>query len=290
MKFKTILACIVKILNSLNVLKREHKNKSEKIFEQYLNSNRFRGKWIYELPVAGKSRKLDYSLDYNGQKCFFEVKELRKKGNEPTKRPAWIDPYTGLRDEINEARKQCKQFKDYSCSLVVFNIDDRQARLDPQTVLGAMLGNLGISMDINVAEGKAVEGTERTVFLSGGKMIDAKRKQPQNTTISAIVVLEEFLDNVEIERAFREEERRQGRKFTATEAWQNREDLQKKYSVNSVPRVVVIENPFARKPLPEGLFVGPFDERWRWVKEGGEVEKVFVGNKLEELEELKNKE
>jgi hypothetical protein len=170
-----------------------------------LNSNGFRGRWTYEPQIPGKSKKPDYLLKYNGQECFFEVKELRKKGNEPTKRSAYIDPYTGLRKEINEARKQFKQFKEHSCSLVVFNVDDKQARLDPQTVFGAMLGNLGFQMYVDVAEGKAVKGTERNAFLNGGKMINYKRRQPQNTTISAIIVLEGFLNNIDVESAQRVE-------------------------------------------------------------------------------------
>jgi len=226
-------------------------------------------------------------LKYNGQECFFEVKELRKKGNEPTKWPAFIDPYTGLRKEINEARKQFNQFKEHCCSLVVFNVDDKQARLDPQTVLGAMLGNLGFQMDVDVAEGKAIEGTERNAFLDGGKMINYKRKQPQNTTISAIVVLEEFLNNIDVERAQRVEEEKQGKKFTGVELVDIRLKLYKNHHVTRVPRVVVVENPFARRPLPEGLFNGPFDERWHWTIENEKVERVCVGSKLKELEELK---
>ena len=254
-----------------------------------MNSNGFRGKWTHEPQIPGKSKKPDYLLNYNGQNCFFEVKELRKKDNEPTKWPAYIDPYTGLREEINETRKQFKQFKDHLCSLVVFNIDDRQARLDPQTVLGAMLGNLGFEMDVDVAEGKAVEGTERSVFLGGGKMIDSKKGRRQNTTISAIVILEEFLNNIDVEKAQGMEEEKQGKKFTGVELIDIRWKLYKNHHVMRVPRVVVVANPFARIAFPEDLFVGPFDERWHWIKENGEIERVFVGSKLRELEELKDK-
>jgi len=279
----------VKLLNSLKMLRRKSKNKSERIFERYLNSNGFRGKWTHEPSITGKSKKPDYLLNHNGQKCFFEVKELRKKDNEPTKWPAHIDPYTGLREEINETRKQFKQFKEHQCSLVVFNIDDRQARLDPQTVLGAMLGNLGFEMDVDVAEGKAVEGTERNVFLGGGKMIDPKRGRHQNTTISAIVVLEEFLNNIDVERAQRREEEKQGKKFTGEELVDIRLKLYKNHHVMRVARVVVVENPFARIDFPDGLFVGSFDERWRYTTQNGKIERVFAGSKLKELEGLKGK-
>ena len=127
----------------------ETKNESEQFFEQYLDSNGFRGQWTYEPLLPGKNKKPDYMLNWKGSKCFFEVKELRKKPNEPAERAIYFDPYPSLRSEIDEARKKFKEYKDYSCSLVVFNIDDRQTRLDPVTVFGAMLGNLGLKMDFN---------------------------------------------------------------------------------------------------------------------------------------------
>jgi hypothetical protein len=49
----------------------------------------------------------------------------------------------------------------------------------------------------------------------------------------------------------------------------------------------VIENPFARIAFPEDLFLGSFDEHWRWTKENGKIKRVFTGDKLKELEILK---
>lgn len=266
------------------------KNESEKIFEQYLDRNGFQDKWTYEPSISGKRKKPDYLLNWKGEEFFFEVKELRKKPNEPTTRTAYIDPYSSLRSEIHEVRKQFKEYKEYSCSLVVFNVDDRQARLDPLTVFGAMLGNLGLKMDYDPNKGEAVAGSERNAFLDGGKMINDKRVQPQNTTISAIVVLEEFLDNIEVEKAMQEEMKKQGRKFAVAEKLDMRMKLYESHHVRRAPRIVIMDNPFARMALPINLFNGSFDERWRWREDlNGKVERVFVGSKLKELEELKNK-
>ena len=183
-----------------------------------MNSNGYRGKWTHEPQIPGKSKKPDYLLNHNVQKCFFEVKELRKKPDEPTEGiAAWIDPYSGLRTEIDEAREKFKEFKEYSCSLVAFNVDDRQANLDPLFVLGSTLGNLGFATDFDTVEGRTVKGSERNVFLGGGKMINYKRKQPQNTTISAIVVLEEFLDDSETQKAIKEEMKKQSKPLTQEE-------------------------------------------------------------------------
>jgi hypothetical protein len=256
MKFKTIPACIVKILNSLKVLKQKSKNKSEKIFERYLNSNGFRGKWIYEPSISGKSKKPDYLLNHNGQECFLEVKELRKKPDQLTEVAAWVDPYSSLRSTIHKAKEKFREYKQYSCSLVVFNVSDFHAILKPICVFGAMLGNLGVTGDIERTEGKLFERTKKNAFLDGGKMIDNKGERLQNTTISTIAILEEYIDSIDVRK---------------------------------VPRVIIIENPFARIAFPEDLFVGPFDERWRWTEKNGKVERVFVGSKLKKLEELKGK-
>ncbi|MBL7152787.1 MAG: hypothetical protein ISS79_03660 [Phycisphaerae bacterium] len=263
----------------------ETKNESEKVFEQYLDSNEFQGKWAYEPSITGKTKHPDYLLDFGDKKCFFEVKELRKKDNEPTERAAYIDPYSGLRKKIHKARKQLKEFKEYPCSLVVYNIDDRQFRAKPLDVFGAMLGNIGFRIGFDSAEGQVVTGAERNVFLEGGKMVVPGSKKSRNTTISAIVVLEIFRDNIEMRKASSKEIKKQGRKLTAAEKFDIRKELYEKYPGNSVPRVVVVENPFARVAFPADLFNGPFDERWRMGND--KQERVFVGSKLRELESLK---
>jgi hypothetical protein len=269
----------------------EIKNKSEELFEQYLDLNGFKGRWTYEPQIPGKSTRPDYLLTYNNQECFFEVKELTKKDNEPVKFPAYIDPYISLRTEIHDVRKQFKQFRDYSCSLIVYNIDDKQVRLDPLTILGAMLGNLGFEMNIDALKGKAVVGTEKNVFLNGGKMVNNKKGQPQNTTINAIIVLEEFRDDSEIQKAIKKKIKNQDKLLTSEEHFAVAHEviIKEHHTSKSVLRVSVIENPFARIAFPDGLFTGSFDERWRYTIQTGSIERIFVGNKLRELEILKNK-
>ena len=263
----------------------EIKNESEKFFEQYLDSNGFQGKWTYEPSIPEKNKKPDYLLNWKGEKHFFEVKELRKKPNEPTTRAAYINTCSSLRTEINEVRKQFKEYKEYSCSLVVFNVDDRQARLKPIFIFGAMLGKLGLKMDYDRNKGEAIAGSERNAFLDGGKMIDDKKGRIQNTTISAIIVLEEFRDDSEIQKALKEELKKRSKTLTLEEKVAINMKIVKNHHSSRVPRVVVVENPFARKVLTADLFNGPFDERWRW--ENDEIERVFVGNKLKEIETLR---
>jgi hypothetical protein len=51
-------------------------------------------------------------------------------------------------------------------------------------------------------------------------------------------------------------------------------------------RVVVHENPWAQKHLNRGLFCGRFDERYGDRNEDGIIERIFVGEAVEELESL----
>lgn len=257
----------------------EIKNESEKFFEQYLDSNGFQGKWEYEPTIEGKNKKPDYLLNWKGEKHFFEVKQIENESKDFL--------CSSVRGKIHGVRKQFIEYKEYCCSLVVFNCRGSQAVLEKGIIFEAMLGNLGISAVFNTEKGETVAGSERNVFLSDGKMINYKAEQPQNTTISAIVVLEEFFDNIEVEKAMKNEVKKHGREFEGPELIAVRMKLQESHHFGNVPRVVVIENPFARIPFPKDLFKGPFDERWRLIEDqSGKIVRVFVGNKLKELETL----
>jgi hypothetical protein len=50
-------------------------------------------------------------------------------------------------------------------------------------------------------------------------------------------------------------------------------------------RVIVYANPFAKVPLPNELFVGPFDEHWGPINDH-ELGRTFIGAKLKQLEAL----
>jgi hypothetical protein len=264
----------------------ETRNESEELFEQYLDLNGFKDKWIHEPSIHGKHKKLDYLLVFKDQQYFFEVKELREKSNETSEQTSGFNPYSSLRKEIHEVRKQFKEYKEFSCSLVVCSLGDSTFRSDPLTIFGAMLGDLGIKATYNSDKNEFVK---EEGFLYGGKMIDYGNRKPWNTTISAIVVLEKICDNIEIEKALINEEKKHGMELEMIEWIKIRQNLNKVYNVTRVPRIKVIENPYARIGFPVGLFECPFDERWCWEKESGKVRRIFVGSKLKELEILKNK-
>jgi len=256
---------------------------SEGLFEEYLASNGYED-WEYEPDIPGRGKHPDYLLRSRGREFFFEVKELHEK-RPPPKQPTFIDPYKSLRDDIHKARKQFSHHKQWCCSLVVFNIDDWQARLKPKHVFAAMLGDLGIQMRFDTLAGVIVPGTEHPAFLERGKMLRPKTDEPQNTTIAAIIVLECFRARdpafvLALKRERSRREAKKGRGLDAGEAFDLHGEMLLRYpgAISEVLRVVVQENPFARKALPRDLFTGPYDERWAIEEDG--LQPVFVGDAL----------
>lgn len=266
------------------------RTQSEQMFERYLGAHGYAG-WEYEPDIAGQTKHPDYLLRWRGDELLFEVKELRQKRPDPRAAVA-IDPYASLRAEIDEAREKFRGFKGNCCSLIVMNIDDWEARLDPEFVIAAMLGDLGVTMAFNAEEGRLIEGTEQSAFLKRGKMRDPKSGQPQNTTVSSIIVLEEYAPpNPAYRQALADEVARreagQGRRLTTDEKVSVNYDLtvERHLSLHlpAVARVRVIRNPFARIPFPGDLFSGPYDEHWEYT--GSQVRRVFAGGPLREIEQ-----
>jgi len=263
------------------------KTVSESLFEEYLCSNGYRD-WDYEPKIGNQPKRPDYLLRYGGVELLFEVKELREKSPRPHG-AVHINPYRSLRSKIEEARVKFRRLKDHCCSLVVYNIDDWEARLDPDLVLAAMLGNFGFSMDFDASAGRLVPGTERNTFLDGGKMIRYKTGDPQNTTISAIVVLEGYrVPDFEFDNAVRQEILRRERSIQETLSGDERLEVRfDMYSIHPLrtreaPRVRVVENPVARIPFPEGLFHGELDEHWQL---SSCLERTFAGDLLQDIEQ-----
>lgn len=124
-------------------------------------------------------------------------------------------------------------------------------------------------------------------------MIDYDRMEPENTTISAIVTLGRVpvghrrlsIETKRIEKAL-------GRSLTWGEHWEFIHSepssqwisVRKKFDLRTkVLRVVVHENPFARKPLTRELFRGPYDERFGPV--GDHMACLYTGEGIQKLEQ-----
>ena len=272
------------------------KNESERLFEEYLDLHGYSG-WDYEPEIPGQLKHPDYRLPWRDKEYLLEVKELHERDKMPLGTVVALDCCRSVRSAINTARAQFKALKEYCCSLVVYNESDWQTILDPPTVFGSMLGEPGITWNVDSSAEHMVSTTPSNTFLDGGKMIDAKSGRTQNTTISSIVVLKCLrADNPEDVRAARLQadsevsllEQRMGRKATPEEIFEVRcrADAAHLENVSVLPRVSVFENPDARIPLCRTLFTGPYDERWALTPD---LERVFVGEKLKKLEEVRTR-
>jgi hypothetical protein len=257
-----------------------NRNESELLFEEYLTTHEYTD-WTHEVPGEGKRRNPDYRLEHGGSSYFFEVKEF--DAPLPVLGFSMYDPYGPIREKINQATRQFKEYKEFPCSVVLANPKEAFVSLDDHwAIIGAMLGNLGFRFQLGTVpdENHPMEN----VFTSGGKMVNYKRQEPQNTTISSVIVLGTYpLRHKRINIAIKNRQKQLGRNTTLDEDLEFYEALPDSPELRRV-RVVVYENPFARIPLSRDLFSGPFDERW-----GGDGEfmrRVFVGSEVATIESV----
>ena len=260
------------------------KNISELAFEQYLTSQGLMD-WDYEPEISGKAQRPDYRLHHATTDLFLEVKEFRRDPRQPLPQGGAYDAYSPIREKIDAAREKFKNFKEHSCSLVLFNVDAWLVHLDDfWIVAGSMLGDLGFTFPVDIETGSSV-GEPTWAFLNRGKMIDYKHLRPQNTTISAVIALTPLAIGVKrFEIELQRKERQLGRSLGLEEFMRFADSLRAR-GLNieeTVTRVVVYENPYARIPLRRDIFVGDHDERYGPEKD--RIARVFAGTEIEKLE------
>src|SRR5208282_6061968 len=172
----------------------EHHTLSEQVFEQYLRINGY-VQIEYEPNLADTTRKPDYRVTLGNRRFLFEVKEFHGSDQDF----AWstrvngvggaaYDPYVRIRQKIDDAREQFKGIKDHTCCLVLFNQEKPLVDLNWQIVYGAMLGPIAVSIPFNPNTGGFDQSLARDVFNGNGKC-----GPKQNTTVSAVIVLEPLL-------------------------------------------------------------------------------------------------
>jgi hypothetical protein len=257
----------------------DNRNESELLFEEYLTSHGYVS-WTHEPIIAGKRKHPDYLVEHGGAEQVFEVKEF--DAPLPPLGFGAYDPYLPIREKINRATRQFKEYKECPCSLVLANPKGAFVQLsDPWAIFGAMLGNMGFTIPVgpNAPRG----GQPKNVFLGGGKRVNEKRREPQNTTVSSIVVLGTFpLREKRIGMAIKERQAELGRMTTIEEDVEFYEAIPDSPDLRRV-RVYVYENPYARIPHSRDSFNGPFDQRWG--ADGGFIRRVFVGTEVARFEE-----
>lgn len=254
---------------------------SERLFGKYLDAGGYT--WQFEPVFAEKIRRPDFLVSLEDKQLLFEVKELSWR--EPTGRAIHFSPEKGIREKINAARKQFKEFKDFSCSVVIANLGDGRTPLTPLNVFAAMLGDSGFTFATN---GRDIYDFKNIFLPRGGKMKDYKRDTYWNTTINAIIVLEEAsVSNSAYEKARAEivlrKEAELGRKLSREE----RADLNWEPPLlgmrifDHIPRVAVLEHPQPRIRLRDDIFRGPFDERFQFADE--KIKRVYSGVRVSEM-------
>ncbi|MEK6324922.1 MAG: hypothetical protein AABN33_25040 [Acidobacteriota bacterium] len=245
------------------------RTKSETYFDQYLTERGYVFEFQPKTP-RGKTKKLDNRVSFDGSDVYFEVKEFEEGDAIPN---GAFDPYKRIYSKIRRSRPQLNDYREYSCSLVLYNGSAAPVFLEPEFVLGAMLGTLTYITD---NESKL---THKAFLEPGdfqtGHMIDFANNKPRSTQFSSIIVLEEFpLGQIKLSPLLdeRKEHRRKelGTVESAVDAWNFIQTLKSDGFDTSekVLRVVVYENPYANISLPRGLFQGPYDERWGSKKPG----------------------
>jgi hypothetical protein len=157
----------------------------EILFEQYLESQSLR--FTFEKQHAGKSKRPDYTIEWQGKPIVFDVKDFDPPDKLPTSF-GFLDPYTRIREKIEQGREEFKEYKEFCCGLVLHNAGQPFVSLhEPDIVLGAMYGDSGLTFPVDTRTGVGDGSRLKRVFLGRGKMIRPNWAQPQNTTISAII-------------------------------------------------------------------------------------------------------
>ena len=153
-------------------------------FAQYLDSRGI--PYVFEKEWDHTGSKPDFLLQAD-KEYVCEVKDLDPIELNP--QGVWFDPYSWVRQEIIDAKKKFKGFKDYPCCVVLFNtgnplVDLRNSHL----MLGAMYGDFGWRIPFDPATGRTQPDQVEEGFQQGRGMV-IKRTIVENTRISAIISL-----------------------------------------------------------------------------------------------------
>jgi hypothetical protein len=151
---------------------------------------------------------------------------------------------------------------------------------DPLTVTGAMYGNPGFRIPVNIGHGIADPARIEKVYLIGeGKMI--RRTGSQNTRIAAIVTI---VEHKIWHHAMRKYMNTDDGRSRDQRAWDitNRDIGLPDYEATMIG-VSVWENAVAPRKLPRDMFRGDMDVWWEVSPDGRQLP-TYIGTKRRELE------
>ena len=259
---------------------RGHVNKStfgEDLFKRYLDSRGIAYEREPQLP--GISQLFDFVVEHREDgKILLEVKDV-----ENPIRPGFggsFDPYRPIRSQIDYARKKFKHTSDYCCALILAAPPWSLAFLEwPETVLGAMYGDIGIQIPFNRELDQYDRDQATSEFIVGrGKMI--RTSEPRHTRIAALITVHEYkLWQLTL------------RRYLNTDDGRSRAERMNDHRSGKVTLpaadatavgVTVWENAVATRRLPQDLFRGPMDAWWE-ATEGGQ-RLGYIGKLRRELD------
>jgi hypothetical protein len=266
------------------------KTESEALLEEYFRSHGLTDV-EFEPTIEGTSKRPDYRLRADGAEVLLEAKEFNARPQDFRGTGGAYDPYCPVREKIGAARKKFKDMEEHCCCLVLHNHEKPLVSLGWQIVMGAMLGDLGFSFPVSTTTGKGDLSKMEHVTLGGGKMLKHRSDtpiSPENTTISAIIVVERYGIGEKRFRLFVHDREQELERELGVEEYlelaEQSAGTERDLSLNRI-RVRVHENPYARIPLDRRLFRGPFDERYGEIEGTGRWGRIHVGRGVAEFEE-----
>jgi hypothetical protein len=257
--------------------RKKPKDGSESHFASYLNKRGLR--WEYEPKIGGK--RPDFLVKYEPQKIVAEVYDptlrLPKQSGPFTSYPALRKTFT------RNKKKQIAAVKSaglpYVCVIGRANSDMEIAAF---LMAGAMFGDLAYTIPLS-PDPSAPPPVGKTVYAQGGRV------QPkQFRGVSAVAILKVFNPTLwRVEDAWDErlKESDIGASMTNEQlgkAVADRGKAMEEMTLHMIDtgdylpdarlaRLVVLHNPFAKRPLDMWALAGPHDEHWQGSNVNGEL-------------------
>lgn len=239
----------------------EHRTAGEIVFEEYLATQQL--SFEFEKQHDGKTKRPDYTIGWQDENLIVDVKDFDSPPNAGGF--SAFDPYTNIREKIEQGRDKFKQFKKFSCGLVLYNAGGGIVLLHEEDImLGSMYGDSGFTFPVNTSTGVGDSSKMERAFLQRGKMLRPNWKYPQNTTISAVITLSQIRPHYLAMLDIMEEHP----DMSPTELEGHARQVIPFFDPNrQIPRVIVWHNAVARIPFPEDLFRGPYDSHLGVIKQ-----------------------
>lgn len=248
------------------------KTAGENLFESYLASIGLGPAYFEYEPAIG--RKAPDYLVHGTQNVLCEVEDFGEGDRDRQiaaipvgqARGGAFEPHIRIREKLGAAARQLREFKNRFPAVIVLYNPGFFVHLDKTIVAGAMYGNLQFVVEIGAARG--APGPTQTRF----DRKKAKLRPQQNTTISAVAVLDQITPNFhlieEVVQRHAEESRAKGMPTveSAVEAY----ELIQRFKASrpdidfdlTVPRLRTFHNLYAVLPLDAAMFAGPHDEHF----------------------------